>query len=258
MAKGGNAVRRVAIVNQKGGVGKTTITANLGHALALQGRRVMLVDLDPQAQLTTSLGIFQLPSHGIDAVLMGQMELAAVGIHSRDNLVLVPPGKQLAEVDRRHGDDLERSRLLREALEQEMPDLDFLLFDCPPAAGILTANALMAADEALIPVTGDYLGLNGVAYLLATLKRFDAFRQQPLGQSIVVSRLHARRRLAREVQEKLLSHFSNKVLATPISEAAVLAECPAAGRTIFEYRHRSRSAEEFMSLARDLIEGRTL
>jgi chromosome partitioning protein len=184
------------------------------------------------------------------------MGLDAVAIHTRDNLVLVPSGKQLAEVDRRSDDGLARSRLLQEALEQDVPEQDFLLFDCPPAAGILTANALIAADEVLIPVTGDYLGLDGVAHLLTTLKRFDDFRQSPLRQSIVVSRLHPRRRLSREVLEKLLSHFSNKVLVTPICEAAVLAECPAVGRTIFEYRRRSRSAEDFLSLARDLTEWR--
>lgn len=251
-------MRRVAIINQKGGVGKTSITANLGHALALLGKRVMVIDLDPQGQLSTSLGIFRPPTHGIDEVMLNQMPLEAVTLHTRDNMVLIPSGESLGEVERHRDDGLARSRLLQEALERGTPDKDFLLFDCPPASGLLTANALLAADEALIPVTGDYLGLNGVAHLMATLKRFTAFRQSPLQQWIVVSRFHPRRRLSREVLEKLLAHFTDRVLATQIREAAVMAECPAVGRTIFEYRRTSRSAQDFMDLAQDLIDGRTL
>lgn len=251
-------MRRVAIINQKGGVGKTSITANLGHALSLLGKHVMVVDLDPQGQLSTSLGIFRPPTHGIDEVLANKMPLEAVAIHTRENMVLIPAGEGLAEIERYDGDGLARSRLLHEALEREMPDKDYVLFDCPPASGLITANALMASDEVLIPVTGDYLGLNGLAHLMTTLKRFAAFRDGPLQQWIVVSRYHARRRLSREVLEKLLSHCVDEVLETPIREAAVMAECPAVGRTIFEYRRSSRSAQDFMNLAGDLIEGRTL
>ena len=251
-------MRRVAIINQKGGVGKTSITANLGHALALLGEHVMVIDLDPQGQLSTSLGIFRPPTHGIDEVLLNKMPLEAVAIHTRDNLVLIPAGEGLGEIERYHGDGLARSRLLCEALEREAPDKDYVLFDCPSASGLITANALMAADEVLIPITGDYLGLNGLAPLMTTLKRFNAFRDSPLQRWIVVSRYHVRRKSSREVLEKLLSHCANEVLETPIREAAVMAECPAVGRTIFEYRRSSRSAQDFMSLARNLIEGRTL
>lgn len=252
-------MRCLALANQKGGVGKTTTTANLGHALSLLGFRVVLIDLDPQGQLTTSLGIFRPPPHGVDGVLRGESDWDTVSIHSRENLVLVPGGAELAEIVH-FGElsSLARSKLLQEALQREPLDADFVLIDCPPVSGVLAANALLAVDEVAIPVTGDYLGLNGVAHLMATLKRFSDFRQTPLRQWVVISRLHVRRKLSREVLDKLLAHFPGKVLETPIREAAVMAECPAVGRTIFEYRRSSQSAKDFMSLARDLIEERTL
>ncbi len=116
----------------------------------------------------------------------------------------------------------------------------------------------MAVDEVLIPVTGDYLGLNGVAQLMRVLRHFEKFRRNGLKQWVMLSRLNSRRRLSREVSGKLVKYFSNQLLATPICEAAVLAECPGVGRTIFEYRPKSRSAKDFQSLAQDLINVRTL
>jgi len=250
-------MRIIAVINQKGGVGKTTITANLGHALQRAGNRVMLIDMDPQGQLTTSLGIFKLPTHGIDIVLLDQASLQAVEIHTRENLVLVPAGCRLAEVEHLNDGGVSRAALLDVALKRENLDYDFILLDCPPASGLLSANAIMAADEALIPVSGDYLSLNGVAHLLSTLKKFESLRSKNLQQWVVISRFHTRRRLSKEVRTKLLNHFPNKVLMTEIKEAAALAECPAVGRTIFEFRRTSNSAQDFTQLAHDLIERRT-
>ncbi len=251
-------MRIIAVINQKGGVGKTTITANLGHALQKAGNRVMLIDLDPQGQLTTSLGIFKLPKNGIDSVLLDQASLQTVEIHTRDNnLVLIPAGGRLVEVEHLNDGGVSRATLLDAALQREELDYDYVLLDCPPASGLLSANAIMAADEALIPVSGDYLSLNGVAHLLSTLKKFEALRSKALQQWVVISRFHTRRRLAKEVRTKLLNHFPNKVLMTEIKEAAALAECPAIGRTIFEFRRTSNSAKDFEQLAQDLIERRT-
>lgn len=251
-------MQRIAVINQKGGVGKTTITANLGHALALAGKRVMLVDLDPQGQLSASLGLFRPPRHGVDEVLLGDSILTEMALKSREGMTLVPAGERLGEVEKQQDGGVVRAQLLKQGLSRESVALDYMLFDCPPASGLLLANAVMAVDQALIPVTGDYLGLNGLAYLLKTLKRFEPFRGDPLEQRVVLSRLNPRRRLAREVTGKLAAHFPGRMLASAIHEAAVLAECPGAGRTIFEYRAKSRSATDFQALARDLIEGRTL
>ena len=251
-------MRIIAIINQKGGVGKTTITANLGHALELTGKRVMVVDLDPQGQLATCLGIFKPPVKGIDVVLLENRPMQSVCIHSRDNMVLLPAGARLSEVEHLNDGGTARARLLDEAIKRDCPDQDFILIDCPPASGLLSANAILAADEVLIPVSGDYLALSGVAHLLSTIKRFESLRSQVLQKWVVVSRYHTRRRLSREVRQKLLSHFPGKVMTTPIREVAALAECPAVGRTIFEYRRSSNSVQDFQQLAQDILERRAL
>ncbi len=217
----------------------------------------MLIDMDPQAQLTTSLGIFRLPKKGIDTVLLDQTPLETVEIHTRENMVLVPAGSRLMEVEHLNDGGVNRATLLNAALKLQKPQQDFILLDCPPASGLLSANAIMAADEVLIPVSGDYLSLNGVAHLLATLKKFEVLRTTALQQWVVMSRFHVRRRLSKEVRSKLINHFPNRVLKTEIKEAAALAECPAVGRTIFEFRRTSSSAQGFTQLAQDLIERRT-
>ena len=251
-------MRRIAVINQKGGVGKTTITANLGHALALAGHRVTVIDLDPQGHLSTSLGIFRPPHQGMDEVLLQEMDIESVTMVTRESLSLVPAGNRLAEVEQLHDGGASRAKLLLDGLQGRFEEQDFLLMDCPPSSGLLVTNAIFAADEVLIPMSGDYLSLTGLAKLVATLKRFAPYREKPLQQWVELSRFVSRRRLANEVKEKLLKHFPNRVLATPISEAAVMAECPGAGRTIFEYRRTSRSAKEFASLAQDLIEKRSM
>ncbi|MEN8178001.1 MAG: ParA family protein [Pseudomonadota bacterium] len=249
-------MRRIAVINQKGGVGKTTITTNLGHALTLMGHRVTVIDLDPQGQLAASYGIFRAPSRGIDQVLMVGTDLRSVRLKVRDLLTLIPAGDKLGEVEELHEGGVKRVKLLREAMDGKLTDQDYILYDCPPSSGILVANAIFEADEALIPVGGDYLSLNGLAKMMITLRRFEPFLGKPLKQWIALSRFIPRRRLSKEVQTKLMRHFPGKVLATPIREAAVMAECPGAGRTIFEYRGSCRSAKEFTDLAHDLIERR--
>lgn len=245
-------MRCIAVINQKGGVGKTTISANLGHALALAGRRVTLFDLDPQGHLTTSLGIFRKPERGVAEIMLGDVQLDRVAVRSRDRLTLIPAGRHLGEVEQIQEGGAARGRLLFQALNGHLADQDYVLIDCPPSSGLLVANAALAADEALIPVTGDYLGLNGLVQLMQTLKGFQPFRKRPLHHWIELSRFQPRRRLAREIKEKLAQHFAGRILDTAIREAAVLAECPGVGRSIFEYRAGSSSAREFEALAGEL------
>ncbi|MCF6282935.1 MAG: ParA family protein [Candidatus Polarisedimenticolaceae bacterium] len=251
-------MRRIAVINQKGGVGKTTITANLGHALVLAGYKVTVIDLDPQGHLSTCLGIFRPPQKGMDEVLLNGMDIATVTMVTRESLSLVPAGGQLGEVEQLHDGGAARARLLVDGLKDQFIGQDFVLMDCPPSSGLLVTNAIFAADEVLIPTSGDYLSLTGLANLMSTLKKFEPYRKKPLDKWIELSRFVNRRRLANEVKEKLLKHFPNQVLATPISEAAVMAECPGVGRTIFEYRRTSRSAKEFAALADDLIHTRCM
>ena len=247
-------MRSIAVIIQKGGVGKTTITANLGHALSLAGKRVTVVDLDPQGHLAASLGIFKKPAHGVADMMLGEIGIDQVAIRSREHLTLIPAGERLGEMEDLAEGGADRAHMLDKALNGSLADQDFVLFDCPPSASLLMANAVLSANEALVPVTGDYLGLNGLAQLMQTLKQFHPFRSRPLRHRIVLSRFHPRRRLAREVQERLQQHFSGRVLAHGIREAAVLAECPGVGRSIFEYRGSSSAAREFRALADELVE----
>jgi len=251
-------MKAVAVLNQKGGVGKTTLTANLGHALALAGKRVVVVDLDPQGHLSASLGIFKPPRHGLGDVLNGDVSMQAVKIDTRESMQLIPAGMSLREIEEFGGNARERMQLLQNALPQLAAETDYVLIDCPPSSGLLAANAILAVDEIMIPVSGDYLSLNGLAHLMITLKRFDGLRKKPLKKKIVLSRFVARRRLSQEVLEKLLQHFPGLIFQTAIREALALAECPGVGRTIFEYREFSSSAEDFRLLAQDFIEGNTL
>ena len=246
-------MRRIALINQKGGVGKTTITTNLGHALALAGHRVTVIDLDPQGQLAASYGLFRAPKKGIDRVLLNELDLGSVRQGIRDMLTLIPAGERLQEIEYLQDGGATRARLLRQGLEAVQQDQDFILFDCPPSSGLLVANAIFAADEALIPVSGDHMSLNGLAKMLKTLKKFEPYLARPLTQWIVLNRFFPRRRLCKEVEEKLRKHFSEQLLNTPIREAAVIAECPGVGRTIFEYKPASQSAKEFKMLADELI-----
>ncbi|MET0066470.1 MAG: ParA family protein [Candidatus Thiodiazotropha sp.] len=246
-------MRRIALINQKGGVGKTTITTNLGHALALAGHRVTVIDLDPQGQLASNFGLFRAPQKGIDRVLLDEQSLGTVRQGVRDLLTLIPAGNRLQEVEYLQDGGSSRARLLRQALEDLASDQDFVLFDCPPSAGLLVMNAIFAADEALIPVSGDHMSLNGLAKMLKTLKKFEPYLSRPLGQWMVLNRFFPRRKLCQEVEARLREHFAHQLLNVPIKESAVIAECPGVGRTIFEYRPGSHSAKEFRYLADELL-----
>ncbi|MCU7804092.1 MAG: ParA family protein [Candidatus Thiodiazotropha sp. (ex Lucinoma borealis)] len=247
-------MRRIALINQKGGVGKTTITTNLGHALALAGQRVTVIDLDPQGQLASSYGIFRAPTKGIDQVLLNGADPCSVKLGIRDMLTLIPAGARLQEIEYLHDGGASRARLLQQALQGMIDDQAFVLFDCPPSSGLLVANAIFAADEALIPVSGDHMSLNGLAKMLVTIKKFEPYLEKSIRQWIGLNRSFPRRRLAKEVEDKLRKHFPEQLLNTQIREAAVIAECPGIGRTIFEYKPGSQSAKEFQALASELLE----
>ncbi|HIJ21873.1 MAG: ParA family protein [Gammaproteobacteria bacterium] len=253
-------MRRIAVVNQKGGVGKTTLTGNLAYALTRLGKRVLLIDMDPQSHLAASLGVVERGLSGMDRVLMHQESLGAHAILVRDNLNLIPAGSQLGQLEEQAGQSTGGSwsgTLLKEALEKSAVESDFVLIDAPPSSGLLVVNILYAADEVLVPVTGDYLGLQGLSYLIGTLKKFEQSLGHQLERKFVMSRFQKRRRLAREVREKVQSYFPGELLKTPIRECDALAEAPGFGKSVIEYRWHAPGARDFKSLAKDLIYERT-
>lgn len=251
-------VRIVAILNQKGGVGKTTTSVNLAHALAKLGKKVTVIDLDPQGHLAVSLGVVSPKIPGIDEVLLGQKELDESLIDARENLKLLVSGPRLQEIEQLNEGGARRGDLLRQALQGQMLDQDFVLIDCPPSSGVLVANALFAADELLIPMTSDYLSLQGLSHLMGTIRKFESVIKRKYPLWLIMSRFAATRRIAKDVLEILLKYFPSQILKTPIRETALLAECPSFGKTIFEYRPGCRSCKDFQSLAKDFLEGRVM
>jgi chromosome partitioning protein len=250
-------MRKIAVVNQKGGVGKTTLTSNLAYALSRQGKRVLLIDMDPQSHLAASLGVVDRTLSGMDRVLMQQEQLEDHAILVRNNLNLIPAGSQLGELESRGAGDGSTGALLRGALERSKIECDFLLIDSPPSSGVLVINILYAVDEVVVPVTGDYLGLQGLSYLIGTLKKFERSLGHKLQRHLVMSRFNKRRRLAREVRDKIQGYFPGELMRTPVRECDALAEAPGFGKSVIEYRWHAPGARDFKALATDLLQGRS-
>lgn len=248
-------MRTFAVLNQKGGVGKTTTAINLAHAMALRGHQVTAIDMDPQNHLTAGFGEETHPQSGIDEVLLGESGFSDLKINARDNLKLMPAGTRLSEVEQSVR-GVKGGHLLADEVKKLRQD--FVFIDCPPSSGILSMNAILAAKEIIIPVSSDYLALHGMSRLMGILKHVDGRLNHKMKVWVVLTRFHSRRRLANEVRDKLVSYFKDSVLVTPVREAVALAESPSYGQTIFEYQKRSNGAIDYENLAEDLLNGRTL
>jgi len=247
--------RKVAVINQKGGVGKTTTTANLGYMLAKKGYKVTLIDLDPQGSLTISLGVNWQEHLGIEDLLLHDEKLENVIIESRENLRLIPCGNHLGQVEYMGQESSTIAKNLKDVLSSI--DDDFVLIDCPPSSGFLIVSALYAIDEVLIPIASDYLTLHGLSHLIGTLKGFEKRLKHKIKKWFVVTRFHPRRRLSQDVKSKLVSYFPDQVLRTSIRETSAIAESPSFGLTVFEYQKNSNGTIDYNDLADDFYIGRT-
>ena len=251
-------MRAIAVLNQKGGVGKTTTSVHLAHGFARLDETVMGVDLDPQGHLTTSLGCNSALA-GVDRVLLDEEPLDDHRQHARANLDVVSAGPGLRAFETLDEGGPERGWWLNEALfelENSGNAPDWVVMDCPPSSGLLAMNALLAADDLVIPVACDFLSLQGLSMLMQTLQRVEEKMQAASRKWIVLTRFHMRRRLSREVQDTLTSHFPGRLLATPIRENVALAEAPGFGKTVFEYQASSNGATDYALLVEDLRLGR--
>ncbi|QEP42224.1 ParA family protein [Ectothiorhodospiraceae bacterium BW-2] len=249
-------MRTLAVMNHKGGVGKTTTTLNLSHALMAMGHRVLMLDMDPQGHLTISSGFASNRDPGLDGLLTQQQTVASIIKPLRDNLALLPAGPKLAEYEQQSGSAALAYRL-RNALN-DTEGYDFVLIDCPPSSGLLVINAMLASSEVLVPVTGDYLALLGLSRLIGIFRHIEKSLNHHLPLWFVMTRYQGRRKLTRGIRQKLLQYFPGRVLATPIRESVELAESPGFHQSIFDYRPNSYGASDYSDLATDLVNKRVM
>jgi len=248
--------RVIAIVNQKGGVGKTTTAVNLGASLALLGRRVLLVDNDPQGNTTSGLGIdkAQIKEDIYDVLLADVSAERVIAPTGTPGLDLIPATINLAGAEIELVSTLSRETKLKRALEPLLSRYDYILIDCPPSLGLLTLNALTAADEVLIPVQAEYYALEGLSQLTSVLRRVREMLNPRLTiTGVLVTMYDARTRLATEVLQEVNAHFPSQVYRTHIPRNIRLSEAPSFGKPVVLFDVKSRGAQAYMALAREVV-----
>lgn len=241
----------IAVVNHKGGVGKTTTSVNLGAALAECGKKVLLVDMDSQQNLTTSLMKEEDVKSSIYDSLMTGIPLPIVKIN--DNLSVCPSELALAAAELHLQARIGRERILKKLIDSLEEEYDFVLIDCPPSLGLFTLNALVAATDVLLPLTGETLPMRGIIMLEETLNDVIQNANADLKISGVVIQRFNNRKLNNEVLEAIRAKFGNTVFETKIRECIALAEAPAAHQSIFDYDAKSNGAKDYMSLAKEVL-----
>ncbi len=247
-------MRIIALVNQKGGVGKTTCTANIGAGLALRGRKVLLVDLDPQSNLSEGLGVetSTLKTTVYDVITTGHNIHDAL-IHVKDNLDILPSCIDLAGAEAELISMQGRESRLKAALQQ-VRGYDYIIIDAPPSLGQLTLNAMYAAQEIFIPAQVQFYALKGMAKLMSTIAEVQKWGNKHLFIGGVIGTcFDARKNLNKEILEQLQIHFHGKVFKTLIRDYVVLAEAPVAGQDIFAYDDKSRGALDYAALCEEII-----
>ncbi|MCR9183148.1 MAG: AAA family ATPase [Flavobacteriaceae bacterium] len=246
----------IAIANQKGGVGKTTTSVNLAACLGVLEKKVLLIDADPQANATSGLGL------DVEQVEVGTYQLLehsatakeAIVKTSSPNLDIIPAHIDLVAIEIELVDKENREYMLKEAIKGLKNDYDFILIDCAPSLGLLTLNALTAADSVLIPIQCEYFALEGLGKLLNTVKSVQKIHNDKLDiEGLLLTMYDSRLRLSNQVVEEVKKHFDEMVFKTIIQRNVRLSEAPSYGESIITYDAGSKGANNYLSLAEEII-----
>jgi len=251
------STRIFTVANQKGGVGKTTTTVNVAAALAMGGLRVLVIDLDPQGNASTALGVPHRDTEGVYEVLMGSSPISSVikKVAGFPALDCIPSNSSLANAEVELVSMVARELRLKEALEEVSPNYDYIFIDCPPSLGLLTVNALAAAKELLIPIQTEYYALEGLSQLLETYGVVKKRLNPTLDLStIVLTMFDSRTRLSNDVAANVRQHFPKELIDIPIPRAVRVSEAPSYDQTVMTYDPLSPGAIAYMQVAREIAE----
>ncbi len=246
----------ISVANQKGGVGKTTTTINLSAALAEKGKRILIIDIDPQGNTTSGFGINKNEEENtIYELLLDDCTINEATLKNvRDNIDIIPSNVNLAAAEIELIGVEHKEFILREALDFVRDDYDFIFLDCPPSLNVLTVNAMVASDSVLVPIQCEYYALEGLSQLIHTINLVRERLNEKLDiEGIVFTMFDARTNLSQEVVENVRTHVKQKIYKTMIPRNVRLAEAPSYGEPITEYDTRSAGAEAYRNLADEII-----
>jgi chromosome partitioning protein len=242
----------ISLLNHKGGVGKTTSTINIGAGLAKLGKRVLLLDLDPQANLTLSLGVGR-QKVSIYESLRGESELMPVTV--KENFDIIPATLDLSGAEMELINEAGREYILKELFEPLQMEYDYIIIDCPPSLGLLTLNALTSSNFVIIPLQTEFLALQGLTKIKQVVDkvRFRLNKQLTI-LGVVATMYDNRKVLNRDVVDTIRKYFGEKVFETMIRDNVSLAEAPASRQDIFEYSGRSNGADDYLALCKEMVD----